>query len=397
MSVRSAQAQAAIIARTTGTPARTPAAKEEVRKEPAKPGSGKGSTGGAAAGKSAGSSKGAGAQGLQNQDGMESGGSVGAQAGGGAGSLDKREAQGQGRGRFDMLQGESTHSKPVPQGPAREQPAPAAPELPRERKAAEDREHSNAARQALEGRAKLQAALAQRIQAGMQDVLGRLTKFIKSPGRLGVVNLTLVLSESAITYELWKEPSSVPARRERMALTLGFSPATDNATLLQELMNIVHQAFVDYQASRPGKETRAQYEEVLKAYDKANVLPIVPGHDTGPMLAELAGLKMTAPESFSRSLLVDPLLLAVGLNPDEGSDTQIMVAGLNVAQLGTLVAHMRRLNPRLTNKQVRQILLNASTDLKTMGRKLMGNMEVEQVQHMARQLLKLQAVEQLYV
>ncbi|SEK25635.1 hypothetical protein SAMN05444354_101114 [Stigmatella aurantiaca] len=397
MSVRSAQAQAAIIARTTGTPARTPAAKEEVRKEPAKPGSGKGSTGGAAAGKSAGSSKGAGAQGLQNQDGMESGGAVGAQAGGGAGSLDKREAQGQGRGRFDMLQGESTNSKPVPQGPAREQPAPAAPELPRERKAAEDREHSNAARQALEGRAKLQAALAQRIQAGMQDVLGRLTKFIKSPGRLGVVNLTLVLSESAITYELWKEPSSVPARRERMALTLGFSPAADNATLLQELMNIVHQAFVDYQASRPGKETRAQYEEVLKAYDKANVLPIVPGHDTGPMLAELAGLKMTAPESFSRSLLVDPLLLAVGLNPDEGSDTQIMVAGLNVAQLGTLVAHMRRLNPRLTNKQVRQILLNASTDLKTMGRKLMGNMEVEQVQHMARQLLKLQAVEQLYV
>jgi hypothetical protein len=397
MSVRSAQAQAAIIARTTSTPARTPAAKEEVRKEPAKPGSGKGTTGGSAAGKSAGSSKGAGAQGLQNQDGMESNGSVGAQSGGGAGSLDKREGQ-QGRGRFDMLQGESTHSKPMPQGPAREQPSPAAPELPRERKAAEDREQSNnAARQAMEGRAKLQAALAQRIQAGMQDVLGRLTKFIKSPGRLGVVNLTLVLSESAITYELWKEPSSVPARRERMALTLGFSPAADNATLLQELMTIVHQAFVDYQASRPGKEARAQYEQVLQAYDKANVLPIVPGHDTGPMLAELAGLKMTAPESFSRSLLVDPMLLAVGLTADEGSDTQIMVAGLTVAQLGTLVAHMRRLNPRLTNKQVRQILLNASTDLKTMGRKLMGNMEVEQVQHMARQLLKLQAVEQLYV
>jgi hypothetical protein len=395
MSVRSAQAQAAIIARTTGTPARGPA-KEEVRKEPAKPGTGKSSSSsGAAAGKATGGSKGAAAKGLQNQDGMESGGAAGAQAGGSAGSLDKREPQG--RGRFDMLQGESTHSKPMPQAPGREQPPAAAPELPRERKAGEDREQSNAARQALEGRAKLQAALAQRIQAGMQDVLGRLTKFIKSPGRLGVVNLTLVLSESAITYELWKEPSAVPARRERMALTLGLPPAADNATLLRELMAIVHQAFMDYQASRPGRETRAQYEDVLQAYDKAGVLPIVPGHDTGPMLAELAGLKMTVPESFSRSLLVDPLLLAVGLNPDEGSDTQVMIAGLTVAQLGTLVAHMRRLNPRLTNKQVRQILLNASTDLKTMGRKLMGNNEVEQVQHMARQLLKLQAVEQLYV
>ncbi|MDC0713846.1 hypothetical protein POL68_35605 [Stigmatella sp. ncwal1] len=395
MSVRSAQAQAAIIARTTGTPARGPA-KEEVRKEPAKPGTGKSSSSpGAASSKSAGGSKGAGAKGLQNQDGMESGGAVGAQAGGSAGLPDKREPQG--RGRFDLLQGESTHSKAHPQGtPARESASAVAPELPREKKA-EDRERSNTARQALEGRAKLQAALAQRIQAGMLDVLGRLTKFLKSPGRLGVVNLTLVLSESAITYELWKEPSSVPARRERMAQTLGVSPAADDATLLKELMGIVHQSFVDYQASRPGRETRAQYEQVLQAYDKVGVLPIVPGHDTGPMMTELAQLKMGHEESFSRSLLVDPLLLAVGLNPDEGSDTQVMIAGLTVAQLGTLVAHMRRLNPRLTNKQVRQILLNASTDLKTMGRKNLGNFEVEQVQHMARQLLKLQAVEQLYV
>lgn len=248
-----------------------------------------------------------------------------------------------------------------------------------------------------EGRARLRATVEERLLQVLRDVQGRLAAFLKNPGRQGAVNLPLVLSESSVTYELWKEPAANPEHRARLAATLGIAPDADDASLLGTLMAEVHQAFVDFQTSRPGGEARRQYEEVLQGFERANVLPIVPGHDTGPMLAELARLGMTHEKDFSRSLLVAPQLLAVGLNPEEGSTSHVMVAGLTVSQLGTLVAHLRNLNPLLSNRQVRQLLLLAATDLKKAIRKSLGQAEVDRVQELARQHLRLQVVELLFV
>ncbi|PTL76237.1 hypothetical protein [Vitiosangium sp. GDMCC 1.1324] len=397
MSVRLAQAQA-MISRPGGPSVRGP--QQEPRKESAKPGTGKSSSGGASSAgassaKSASAGKSGGAQGAQRQDGMEAAGAVGARAGGFDGLADKHEPQG--RSQLALIRGEAAPSTPQGQGlPARPAPVTVAPDLSREEKVA-DREDAASRRQSLEDRAKLRAAIVDRLLHGMKDVHGRLSNFLKNPGRLGVVNLTLVLSESSITLELWKEPSAMPERRARMAQVMGVPPEADDATLLRALMAEVHQAFVEFQASRPGRELRQQYEEVLQGYDAANVLPVVPGHDTGPMLAELARVGIAHEPDFSRSLLVDPRLLAVGLGPEEGTTTQVMVSGLTVSQLGTLVAHLRRLNPRLTNKQVCHLLLRASTDLRTTSRKALGQAEVDQVQELARQLLRLQGVELLFV
>jgi hypothetical protein len=262
---------------------------------------------------------------------------------------------------------------------------------------AEGTEGSGAENQALELRARFRDALQQRLLGGMEDVHDRLTQFLKNPGRLGAVNLSVVLSESSITYEVWEEPSTVPERRARMAQALGLSPAVDDASLLRGLMAEVRQAFVDFQASAAGREARRKYEEVLQACETANVLPIVPGHDTGPMVAELARVGIRHELEFTRSLLVDPLLVSVGLTPEEGSATQIMLAGQSVSQLGALVAHLRSLNPRLTNRQVRKLLLRACTDWKSALRKRLGQTEVERVQEFTRQLLRLQVVELLFV
>ncbi|EPX64143.1 hypothetical protein D187_005277 [Cystobacter fuscus DSM 2262] len=338
----------------------------------------------------------AGAKALQSKDGMDVGGQVGHQArlDGGQGLADKQDA----KSRFQ--QSVRTGGAHVPtQGPTvspfREAAVASTLEQSEQEKS-EETPRGDAAREAMEGRAKLRAALMDRLLAGMKDVHGRLAKFIKNPGRLGVVNLSLVLSESSLTYELWKEPSTVPERRTRMAQTLGVPTSLGDNYLLKALMTEVHDCFEEFKASRPGKEIRQQYDEVLELYENAGVLPVMPGFDMGPMQAELKRVGLPMEKEFLQSLLVHPRILAVGLEAEDGEDPQVMVAGLPVAQLGTIVAQLRRLNPRLTNRQVLNLMILASTDLKKGMRKILGKAEVENVQELAKQLLRLQGVELLY-
>jgi hypothetical protein len=261
----------------------------------------------------------------------------------------------------------------------------------------ESAEGSGARHQASEIRVMLRAALVERLLHGMEDVQDRLARFLKNPGRLGAVNLNLVLSESSITYEVWKEPSTVPERRARMAQTLGLSAGVEDAALLRALMAEVHQAFVDFQASAPGREAFQRYDALLATCEKANILPIVPAHDTGPMLDELARVGIPHERDFTRSLLVDPRLVLVGLSYEAGSSTHTVIAGQSVSELGALVAHVRSLNPRLTNHQVRKLLVRASMDGTSLTPKSLGQAEVERVKEFTRQLLRLQVVELLFV
>jgi len=248
--------------------------------------------------------------------------------------------------------------------------------------------------QALEVRVRLRAALVEWLLHGMEDVNDRLACFLRNPGRLGAVHLTRVLSESALTYEAWKEPRAVPERRARVAQLLGLSASVEDAALLRALMAEVHQAFRAFQASPEGREARRRYEELLEACEAANVLPIVPGHDTGPMLAELARVGLAYEKDFTRSLLVDPRILSVGLTPEDCSASPLMAGGQSVSQVGALVAHVRSLNPRLTNGQVRKLLLRTSLpDGRCALRKSQGPSEVERVKAFARQLLRFQVVE----
>ena len=382
----------------------------KVRDDPRAKDTGKGSSSGKAGGSGdksvAGGGKG-GAKALQNRDGMDTGGQVGSYTGGGFDGVEQKEhtnarfkppgagPAGQQQGRNSMLGGQ--HGAEHVQQQMRQAPSAAQLDLPREQQRPGDRESAaNAAKQALEGRAKLHAAVHERLLNGMKDVHGRLAKFIKSPGRLGVVNLSLVLSPSSLTFELWKEPSAVPERRARMAMTLGVSPESNDAFLLRALIEEVLQCFQQFEASRPGQEIRAQYVEVLEAYEAAGVLPVMPGFDSGPMQAELTRLGMPHDKEFARSILMDPHILGVGISPDDGVEPQVMVAGLTVAQLGTIVAQLRRLNPRLTNRQVLNLMLLASTDIKRGMRKSLGKAEIDNVQELAKQLLRLQGVELLY-
>ncbi|WP_224242414.1 hypothetical protein [Hyalangium gracile] len=392
MSVRLAQA----ISRN-GAAAQASKAAEPKREEP-KSGTGKPAAGGGGAGKAAAGGKSGGAQGARRQEGAESGGQLGAYTGGFDSSMEEGHESFP-RPRLSVINGEAAARPVVTQEQAQARPAPQmvqAPELSRERRV-ESRENSSSQQGGMDIRARLRAAVMDRVAQGMTDVIERLSGFLKAPGRLGVVNLSLVVSESALTYEVWREPSAVPERRARMAAALGLAPQVADAVLLRALMAEVHEAFVAFRASSGGRELMQRYEQVLRGYEEAKVLPVVPGHDTGPMLNELARVGLAHEEAFSRSLLVHPLLVAVALTPDEGTDEQVMIAGLTVPQLGMLVAQLRRVNPRLTNRQVCMLLRRVSTDREEGIRRCVGQAEVERVLESAYQLLRMTVFELFFV
>ena len=269
-------------------------------------------------------------------------------------------------------------------------------ESPRERTATDGRA-PDTAKQALEGRAKLRLALLNRLHRGLTEVTTKLANFLANPGRQGVVTLPVVLSESSVAHEWWKSASAVPDDRQYLATSLGEPPSVDDASLLRALRAEVHAAFAEFQRTPPGVEARKGYDEVLQKYEAARIQPVISGHDAGPLVQECARLGLPCEREFTRSLLVSPWMLAISQSPDEGSAKEVMVAGLSLAQLGALVGHLRRLNPLLTNAQLRTLLLNASTDLKQALRKALGQQEVERVQELARQLLRLRAMEHLVV
>ncbi|NOK32835.1 hypothetical protein D7W79_13120 [Corallococcus exercitus] len=331
--------------------------------------------------------EGGGARAAQQQDGMAPSTSRGAT---GLGNLEQPPAPAQ------TLQAPPQPPPVVPQVEVPLARQPATSESANERTASDGRSQ-DAARQAVEGRAKLRVAILNRLHRGLTEVEKKLSAFLANPGRQGVVTLPVVLSESSVTHEWWKSANAVPEDRAYLAQALGEPGSVDDATLLGTLREEVRQAFAEFPRTPAGIEARKAYDAVLQKYEAARIQPVISGHDTGPLVEECARLGLVYGKDFTRSLLLSPWMLAISQSPDEGSKTQVMVAGLTLPQLGALVGHLRQLNPLLSNAQLRTLLLRASTDMKLALRKVLGQQEVEQVQALARQLLRLQAVQRLTV
>lgn len=226
----------------------------------------------------------------------------------------------------------------------------------------------------------LREALMERLLRRMQEVNGRLERFLKNPGRLGAVQLSVVLSESALSYEVWREPGAASERRAHLAQSLGLSPTVDDAALLRALIAQVHQAFVEFQARPAFATVRRLYQELILACEVVDVLPILPAHDSGPMLAELERVGLPVEKEFTRSLLADERVLSVALTPEDCA----------------AVAHVRSLNPRLTNRQVRTLLLRAAPqEGRNPQRQRPGLTEIEQVRGFTRHRLRFQVAELL--
>lgn len=239
-------------------------------------------------------------------------------------------------------------------------------------------------------------ALMERVLRRMEQVNGRLERFLKNPGRLGAVQLSEVLSESALSYEVWREPRAVSERRAHLAQSLGLFPTEDDAAFLRALIAQVHQAFEEFQARPAFVTVRRLFQELILACEVVDVLPILPAHDTGPMLAELERVGLPVEKEFTRSLLVDARVLSVALTPEGCEASPHRGTDQGLAQVGALVAHVRGLNPRLTNRQVRTLLLRASPQERSQPQpQRPGLTEIERVRGFTRHRLRFQVAELL--
>ena len=243
-------------------------------------------------------------------------------------------------------------------------------------------------------REQLRAAVADRLQKDSLEMMNRLSEFLADPDRAGVAQVSLVLSESALTSDLWKAPRQVPEARAHLGRTLELPSDVDDAGLLRALMAEVHTAFEEFEDSRAGHEFRARYDALLQHFDLLDVMPLVLGHDVGPMLQELARLGIECPSGFARSLFIEPRTLGVvPPTQEEVAEGQVLVSGVSLSQLGMVVAQMRQYNPTLKNRQVRSLFGRALIDGEE--RKSLGRAEVQWLHDSARQLLRLQYVERL--
>lgn len=208
-----------------------------------------------------------------------------------------------------------------------------------------------------------------------------------------VIPVAVMLSESVVLQELWREPRGSAQQRARMIHSLGLPAETDDAALLNTLVDEVRQAFCDFLESSQGLAALNAYDELLARYEQAGLMLVVGGHDSGPLLGELArhGVKVDA--AFTLSLLFEPRVLGVGAG--SAAPGQVLVAGLNPAQLAQAVAQLRQLNPRLTNRQVRQVLLSVLGEMRGEAPRTLGHAQVERMHELARQLLKFKALEYL--
>ncbi|WP_434385167.1 hypothetical protein [Melittangium boletus] len=245
-----------------------------------------------------------------------------------------------------------------------------------------------------EGRKRLRAAIADRLGRDLADVVQRLEGFLAnaSASRSGTVNLSLVLSESFVAQELWKEPRRSPEARARLEFTLGLGPPTSPAELGGALVAEVHRAFTEFREGPAGQEALGRYADMLARYEACGVALVLAGHDTGPMLEEVQRLGLAVAPDFTRSLLLEERVLAVGPGASRGvlAPTQVLVAGLSTTQLGMVVAQLRQLNPRLTNRQLRHVLVTVLNEVRHEQPRTLGRAQVERMQELARQLLRLQ-------
>ena len=245
----------------------------------------------------------------------------------------------------------------------------------------------------VDPRTQLRAAVVERLARDTENFLKGLAGFLDSPECAGLANVSVVVSRSTVTQDLWKDPRQSAPAREHLARTLGLAAEVDNATLMGALLAQVDLAFEEFEASARGQEFREGYGVLLERCDALGVMPVLLGHDVGPMVPELARLGVPLRPDFARSLLIDPRVLALVPFSPELVEGQVLVSGASVSQLGALVTQMRQFNPVLSNAQVRAFFARALTE--GTERKLLGRAEIEQLHDWSRQILRLQFVSRL--
>jgi plasmid stability protein len=218
---------------------------------------------------------------------------------------------------------------------------------------------------------------------------------LDNPGRIRVINESRGTTKARLVGALWQAREArakVPAEQRQgrpatLAQELGLPRKASDKQVLQALTKRVDEVMAKSDTIRAAQERHAKVSQELEKRDILHVVST--GNEGNKMPLELDKLGVRYGEDFTRSVLNTDKTINVGAStggtPDKiapfsngGSHVSLVMDGTGIdvgpgeepvdgtsfsaPQVAAVVAGMRRLDPTLTNNEVRDILKRACTD-----------------------------------
>ncbi|MFY0569078.1 S8 family serine peptidase [Archangium lansingense] len=208
---------------------------------------------------------------------------------------------------------------------------------------------------------------------------------LDNPGDITVINQSQSISPVRIADEMWRDVRNDPEAKAALAKELGLEEGASDTEVLQALVDRVDGVFEN---SKDIAKAKARYDDMSGKLEDAGILHVVTAGNTGDFLDTLDDMGVKYDGDFADSVLFNEHTLVVAASTGGLKDriadfstpsdfvtvaidgTDIEVEGGRTAdgtsfaapQVTALIAEMRRINPDLTNDQVRDILAQAATD-----------------------------------
>jgi hypothetical protein len=240
----------------------------------------------------------------------------------------------------------------------------------------------------------LEDFLAERGTGLLNATSDNLETILDKPGKVTVINQSQSVSEIRVVDDLYRSMGNDPALRSRVLDELGLP---DDASEKEVLEGLVQTADFGFENNRDLREARQRYQQLSVDLDNQGILHVVTAGNTGRFLEKLESLGIETDSNFTESVLFTPDKIVVaastGATHEEIADFSTPSAFVTVAIDGTdipvvsgtssgtshaapqvtaLIDDLRRINPDLSNAQIRQILARAGTSTGA-GRELEGS------------------------
>lgn len=202
--------------------------------------------------------------------------------------------------------------------------------------------------------------------------------------KIQVINQSQSTSEIRIVSDIWDSVKNDPVAKAKLAAELGLKPGAQDKEILQALVNRVEHVF---DTSPEIAASKARYDRLSQQLEARGILHVVTAGNNGDELAALDAMGITHDDDFTRSALFNDQVLVVGASTGNGDEmdpdstpsdqvdlvidgTKIDVGGghtgsgtsFSAPQVTAVIAQMRRINPDLTNDQIRAMLKQACRD-----------------------------------